>query len=1189
MSFASLPSPAILIVVVAIARSHAAIPPKDPVRLESETLSVLVDPEFPRTVKYLHKPSGETVDGQATPVSAIELNGKPADCKVSFRKQAAGSADYHLNFTESRVSLMLHVEVGANTVTWTVSNPKETGTVKIHTLAFPGNAMLTVDTRQADAALAFTHCTNTHDNYKTTFREYVGPLKDAVPGTDSGNYLFLSGGKLASAITSTNDEDVARTTRLISEKDGIKSCAARTPVWQLRSFDDEPPALPVVSVIVTSDINSDGKADWQDAALVYRRTMPMPFGHERVKSTVGENIAMNFASGAQQPFLKILDEIKKCSLATDNIGQQVTIKGFSSEGHDSANTDYSGHYNERAGGLKDFNTLLDNAAHYNARVGIHINASEAYPEALRYRPEILQRNEKGELKEGWVWLDHGHMIDKVKDTRSGQLFASLEQMKKDLPNLGYVYLDTYWENGWPAAQIARKFAALKLPFATEGDSALDPWSIWAHWRGNFDSQVMRFLWFSDRDISANDPILRGGRADSDTFMGWQGQHSFNNFITGTFSRHLPAKYLQHFELQAWTPGKEARFSDGVKVTAEGEAITVTRNNRVVMTWTGAGANSRLFVPWDPEGEGKIYVWDEVGTAQTWELPPTWKDRQEVFLYQLTDLGRTEETRLPVTDGRVTLTAIKNTPYVIYPAQAPAQALPAFGEGSFVRNPGFDSGKLDEWNPSPTAAANVAKDGVGNRYLTLTGEAASEVSQTLIDLQPGRSYAASAWVQVKGKRTASIEVECGGKKATNFVDRTNVVHSAPNDARSGTYYQRVQVVFDVPAGHSSARLQLKAAMGQPGTTVEFDDVRVALSARSPEAAKHFFWEDFEQVTFGGYGPFTCCPGERTHLSETNKPHTSDTISGKFSLKSRDGGRVGRTLPSTIRFKPNTLYRLKCLTMGAGHLTAESKGKTVLNLQFPNLPANGIGKIEGTFPTGNDPGSFLSLFRDGGTDFIAIDDLAIDEIGPAPAIAKAAPILYNDKLPGRRILMEEGFSKPLSKDWNVITSKHPGTSIVSADGALVISAADNVCTVAERVLPAGTTAVECRLSIEGDQGQTWGPGLFLVWPGGQQLRINVRIPDARFNVESTVAGEVKGPKWQPADSVALRLRIDPGQVIAEARNDAGPWQTVATFPRDKFPGEPNKVRLGKMHVFEADDHGEPGNDGGCSFRKFRIYGK
>jgi hypothetical protein len=62
--------------------------------------------------------------------------------------------------------------------------------------------------------------------------------------------------------------------------------------------------------------------------------------------------------------------IKECRLATDGLGQQVVIKGLSSEGHDCANTDYAAHWNERAGGLKDFTVLLEHAHECNARIGI---------------------------------------------------------------------------------------------------------------------------------------------------------------------------------------------------------------------------------------------------------------------------------------------------------------------------------------------------------------------------------------------------------------------------------------------------------------------------------------------------------------------------------------------------------------------------------------------------------------------------------------------------------------------------------------------------------------------------------------------------------------------------------------------------------------------------------------------------
>ena len=232
-------------------------------------------------------------------------------------------------------------------------------------------------------------------------REWIGKLAEQKPKADTGNYFFASAGKLAAGIASNHVFDVQRIAYQVTEKDGVKTCTAQNPVWQCRETGAEATPAPLVKIFVTGDRNGDGEINWQDAALAYRAAMPKPYGTEFVKTTVGENIAMNFASGAQQPFLKILDEVKKCSLATDGLGQSVVIKGFSSEGHDSANTDYGGHFNARAGGLKDFTVLLDHAREYNARIGIHINASEVYPEAQRYHPDILLKRPNGSLVNGW--------------------------------------------------------------------------------------------------------------------------------------------------------------------------------------------------------------------------------------------------------------------------------------------------------------------------------------------------------------------------------------------------------------------------------------------------------------------------------------------------------------------------------------------------------------------------------------------------------------------------------------------------------------------------------------------------------------------------------------------------------------------------------------------------------------------
>ena len=51
--------------------------------------------------------------------------------------------------------------------------------------------------------------------------------------------------------------------------------------------------------------------------------------------------------------------VARITLEKCGIGHAILIKGFSAEGHDSANTDYGGHYNERAGGLEDLTVLRD--------------------------------------------------------------------------------------------------------------------------------------------------------------------------------------------------------------------------------------------------------------------------------------------------------------------------------------------------------------------------------------------------------------------------------------------------------------------------------------------------------------------------------------------------------------------------------------------------------------------------------------------------------------------------------------------------------------------------------------------------------------------------------------------------------------------------------------------------------------
>ena len=61
---------------------------------------------------------------------------------------------------------------------------------------------------------------------------------------------------------------------------------------------------------------------------------------------------------------------------------------------------------------------------------------------------------------------------------------------------------------------------------------------------------------------------------------------------------------------------------------------------------------------DEEKEVKLYHWNENGGETTWELPDSWSGLGTVYLYKLTDQGKTEEQVIHVNNGSVTLSNIE---------------------------------------------------------------------------------------------------------------------------------------------------------------------------------------------------------------------------------------------------------------------------------------------------------------------------------------------------------------------------------------------------------------------------------------------------------------------------------------------------------------------------------------------------
>ena len=765
-------------------------------------------------------------------------------------------------------------------------------------------------------------------------------------------------------------------------------------------------ALPSADVVVTGDRNGDGVVDWQDAAMAYREVMFRPLGADSIRKWVVSQIAMNFASLAQNPFLRVLDNVKKVYLHTDGLGQIVQFKGYQSEGHDSAHPDYGGNINRRAGGGDELRFAMKRMADFNCDAGIHMNATEAYPEARAYSDQLVYD------VDNWRWLDQSKSIDKRRDAASGELVRRIGELAGDLPDLKWTYVDVYFGYAWDAWKLATALNAHGWPMFTEFPHVAERYAVWTHTSQEYPewgikSKVVRFIHNHEKDVWPRDaePLLRGSRNLG--FMGWHGERDYNAFIENIFTNNLPTKFIQHFPIRKW---------EDARIECEGNVV-VTRDQEGVVTISQNGKpvaiGDAVFMPWDPEEAEKIYHWNPEGGTSRWTLPDAWAGVDEVELYRLTDCGRLFEATVPVTAGALALTVDKATPYVLY-RQTP-QPLPvlAWGEGSRVKDPGFDSHGFDSWTRFSSGDTHehirVENDELGQTHLCIGGENDGGVSQNLA-LEVGKTYAASVWVEVDGKRRAALGVRLSdGSEFQNSITQSPVINYSDNQAKYLTRYQRMKVTFTMPAGECEATLFLHAEEGVLGSEVHFDDVRLVETVPVDNRG-HWFFEDFEHCD-EGWGPFVYgYKGDvRTHLSHRNGTHTDDVINGEWSLKTTDekpnpgatkgkkletvteserdtgeDGKTGiviRTLPHMLRFEPHTAYHM------AFEYLVENDGQYEVavrtdsgDAELLREPLNGTGHFEASFTTGGEEDTFIALLKiDNERGALILDDLAIDSEG------------------------------------------------------------------------------------------------------------------------------------------------------------------------------------------------------------------
>ncbi len=777
--------------------------------IQSDVLTVELAAEFPRVITYQWKASKAVFHGQEEVLTEVAINGTNYVPTVECLAEG-NTATYTLNLPELKVAMTLRFQVEGNVVAFDVTEIQESGDVKVLDFSIPNHALISVRDTQAGAALA--------SNLVPKGDQEMGPLADK--GIDEKplkcTYVILSTDQLAATIYNNVLLDTERLYIQTIQAEGFKKSNVWNPVWTYRPVWDGQPVeifqLPMCKVVINPDVNGDGKVDWQDGALGYRQVMDKPYGYEFVPDTVNSQIAMNFASWAQHPFLRVLDNAKKTYLYTDGLTQDIQFKGYQSEGHDSAHPDYGGNVNKRAGGADELNYVMRRMADFNVRPGVHINATEYHKEAHSFDYELANTN-----KVGWAWLDNSYYTEKRYDIVSGKLYKRIDEMAAELPDLKWVYVDVYFGTGWDAYKIVDRLNYHGWPTYTEFEGYMERGATWFHRPSKpaglgVKGRIPRFIQNHLKDSWLHAPMLRG--AFDVGFMGWHSERDVHVWLRNTYVVNLPSKYMQHFPVLRWENGA-IDLEGGVTIREEGDTVKLSRNGKLLATAEYKGQkrkpqNNKLFIPWSPKEPTKVYHWNDAGGKSTWELPESWEGAATLRLYRLSGQGRTFVREIPVVEGKISLNVLPRTPYVVYNGMPPAQPEIAWGEGSVVKDPGFDSHGFTTW--SRTSSTNhlnhiyIKNDDKGQTHLRVGGNGGADatVSQVLYGLESGQTYSASVWVELTGERTAAI----GVRKAKLVGDMENQLPKAK--------WKLVSVDSDEPAEKVHGGLGKHAFDNDPST-------------------------------------------------------------------------------------------------------------------------------------------------------------------------------------------------------------------------------------------------------------------------------------------------------------------------------------------------------------------------------------
>ncbi|QXT63218.1 NPCBM/NEW2 domain-containing protein [Tessaracoccus palaemonis] len=1024
-------------------------------------LTVTLHPDFPQVVSY--QLGDKTMVGRVGgALTRILVNEKTRDVTVGEPEATAKKVTYPVSIPDLGASFDAVISVSDGTVRIELANLVDPDGA-VSRVRIPNLDLVTVGS--ADAAAQLTAGRITVD--RAADGDSFENLATTAAGDVKGSWMvFANTSELAAAFDTNAIEDSTgpsstsgrvsgdnsryqRQIRLSDDKTTkFGSVWAGTWTWVGTAITEQAAAgrdtigaddNPYVEIRLTGDANADGTVDWQDGAIASRDIIEFGNGSEDVANQVVSRIPFNIVSQATHPFLRTLDDTKRISLATDNLGQKALLKGYQAEGHDSAHPDYADNYNTRAGGFEDLETLTRESVDYNTSYGVHVNVTESYSEASHFSEDLLSMPPG----KAWGWMNQSYYIDQERDLATGAMLERFQEFYDEKPdNLNWIYLDVYYPDGWQAQRVGTELAKQGWVIGSEWSDKLELESVWSHWSQDenyggtnnkgLQSDVIRFVYNSKRDTWNPDPILSNSNVKE--FEGWAGLVDYNKFIDNIWERNLPVKFLQQSDIMKWTDDT-ITFANGTVATSRVKSIngTTIPTDRT-FTYDGADVydDGAYLLPWTDGGDARLYHYNMGGGSTTWQLTDSWKNQSSLTLYKLTDTGRVlVDTVIPV-DGKVTIDAEDGTAYVLYPSSdVPAPVDPDWGHGSHISDPGFFSGGLDSYDT--TGDVSVVKTARGNFQAEL-GAGEASVSQQL-DL-PAGTWSAWAWAEIESGSTRQLSASASGDgvtaagytgtvdgAATTTITASPVLNATASDEKRGTNFQRLRVTFT----STGKPVTLSFAAGDGDAVVSLDDLRVVsyTPATDPDGTDStVFYEDFENIDTG-YFPFvtgaTNKGGDaRTQLAKRHEPYSQkgwygvdtdgtvkkglklndNVLDGTWSLmaNNENTGEILKTAPGNIGFEAGRRYRVSFdyqttyadqFVVRIGHDIVRDGKTTTANAVAETL---GQERDTATFSAEFDSAAcgvpFIAIDKLSGANTqhnLTIDDLRVEDLGEASSAA------------------------------------------------------------------------------------------------------------------------------------------------------------------------------------------------------------